>query len=274
MRSADIEPQTPLNATALKDLSEELWGAPVYGATAYSLFGHLHAKSYTVTRQPDGFYVGSFLGAKGGKLDVSSPATRPEIARAASALLRSKQHLPFGLRIEGLTEEDADIPHLYFHLKPGAITRQHLAPYMEAVRWRHHALHGTVGKALDVLKTASGFAITPEETASQDDQEYISYQELRAVLRQSAEDGEISAYHYTGIPRKVACTAVDQIAAAQPHSWGELVFRGSVEYGYPRDFTWQEVAVRSLAAMGQGGYMKNAKTAHHYLVRRFAAPPS
>ena len=269
-----IEPKTPLTASLLQGVSSEVWGDPKYGQTAQTLLER-YQKSYSVYRMPDGLYVSDYLFSIFGPadklpLEPQPGLTRNEVARAAGLHIRERRQLPSGLRLKEPSDSDLDHqPNLYMHLRYTDVTRTYLIPFMEQYAWHDHRLHGTLGKAMDVLKAVAGFDTMPEETTARDGDESISYADLRAMIKQSVQQGEISQFQYTAIPRNISCLGHDQVHQARPHSWGELVFNGDVSDGYGANFTWERVAVSSLAALAKGGYQKNAKVAPAYLLKHF-----
>jgi hypothetical protein len=197
----------------LRDISTEVWDTDVYGETAA---GFLEEQKRWLSKH---YYLYTYLPGTGDDVTVNSElrqfargqgdhgsalGTYPERLRRNDLLEAQAE------RIEGMIgqlwprtpypfeapsvrksseprwETDGDKTE-WWDLEAGPVSRMRLAHYARTSGIAWHSLHGSIGKAHDVINIASG--LTPQErvAAKPADQEleFVDYTEFRAMLKGS-----------------------------------------------------------------------------------------
>ncbi|HET7301894.1 MAG TPA: hypothetical protein VFI74_01030 [Candidatus Saccharimonadales bacterium] len=277
-KSTEISQQN-ITDEMLSATSIELWGDPVYGATANTFFDRERSdKGCAVWLTDRGYVLSTIMGDRIAKpsiftepLDIETNADIKDVARTASKDIRYRHTLPFALtlRMPGEEDEEAAAHGLAFKLEPAQLVHSHLKKYITRRGWHDHRLHGTLGKAMDVLKASVGYKPNTVRTARQNDQEFISREDLKAQAVQAIEAGELMPHYQRDFSDKVSRGGYEQVCSGQPIAWGEVILEGAASFGFRSAFTWERVAVSSLVSIGLNAYRPNARGGPEFLLQTF-----
>lgn len=234
----------------LQLLSRNMWDSPDYGSSAASL---LHILQSAVTSHGrvlsrDGLlYVvvpafELYAGKNGVPLGPTDMSVE-EVDRRAHAVLNELES-PFPL-IATHAPSPYEDERTVRNIVPLAPTQSRLSRFVQSRGYGQHMLHGSIGKALDVLVAAAG--ITPEPVAASREcpGEFITSQDLRELLRST---NLFTNTQINTLFDKIAHVVKWQLLHGAPLRSGEVVVEGACSYSgaWGSQLEWSLLAVDTV----------------------------
>jgi len=207
----------------LSDVSMDLWGDEAYGRAASELLIHEWGTVQYRTDK-DGNVVPVSLAQtlnpglrQIGHIDPSvSKDTRREQAQVIWESLRS----PYSCDIQSV--KDSSFGSIV--LSPDKIVVDHLKSFVLRRQYDKHSLHGTLGKALDVMSVAAGVRDSVSEHLLQDlDDEFITMHQLVDAM-----DAELPKKHRNALLEKITEKVWKQYISGVPNIEGELITKDTL----------------------------------------------
>ncbi len=133
------------------------------------------------------------------------------------------------------------------HVTIGEVTAGRLRNYLDGRGLVSHALHGSVGKALETLKVAAD--LIPQQEAGVPDWEsdFVSYKALK-----NKADKELTRYGVDHLRKSIATAIAKQIKTGRPYELGEVVVGGALRHPGPyRNIRYPQIARTSLANLAE-----------------------
>jgi hypothetical protein len=232
-------PRREVTDQQLLEVSQDLWGSEVYGATVVSMLQSGRHFVDSAVWSVDDFTSDPVART----VDYHGHVPRSEEDMRGLALDKwDAAHYPYEPAAHNYNEAGGQYP-AYLNITPGMVTRLRLADFGRNRGYDSHELHGTLGKAFDVVAVASGIKKAMEVGTAHVETEFITAKELRAHLRAFG----LPPYYRNEINTELTFAIMDAVHYSKARKYGEVIFEGHVvtEPGHK----FEQVAVASLVSM-------------------------
>lgn len=134
-----------------------------------------------------------------------------------------------------------------FNAIDAQVNRDKLARYLTRNGLNQNELHGTLGKAADVLNWLAGIGVKPDPAAREIPGEYVGKDELIGTLRKS----QLSQSQQQYIINIIRDNLRSQIATGKPKNGNEMIIEGQCQIeadqgGGIRNVNWERIHLDSL----------------------------
>jgi hypothetical protein len=239
----------------LRSVSAELFGATCYGDTANSILQQTRNEYKNLRIELDrheiAFAHGPYIVGRRLERYIAPAGTPQEVIELRARRAIATTEAPFAVRFE-LRPDHYGSKQEYLAVVPMNVTAGRLSAFTHSCGYTTHALHGLVGKALDVLNVAAGSA-EPRVSPNYDPGLFVP---LADVMRLASEE-RLSKGVINTIMEKIGWALRNQAMDGMPvPKYGaEIVAEGQFNVvdmldtpAAVRDFS---VAVASLLLIGQ-----------------------
>ncbi|HSH18284.1 MAG TPA: hypothetical protein VK978_02790 [Candidatus Saccharimonadales bacterium] len=249
-----IEDDALVTETDMRAVSAELFGKEHYGDTAYSIIRRVKEQYGRLSIVASGgsvrFEPAYGMPELGSRVIAAANADEEEIKQSACQILEDTGP-PFNFDFVRTEKQSWSYEAFLCDIAPLTVTKQRLAAFTVRRGYVDHELHGTLGKALDVMNVVAGSAAA----RLVDEVNATHYVQSADVIRLARGQGKSLSVVET-VTNKIIRAVIAQVRTGKPlppEEGGELVTEG--RYDATARFRDEELpellALDSLVRLGK-----------------------